>query len=105
MKSVGSMGSSPHGRFKRRTVSCPPDGKIHEFMNFKLILGAILLVAALIFSVQNADAMDVMLLVRTFPFSLALVIFVAVAAGLIGGWAITSALRQHRKSEHETEPR
>ncbi len=74
-------------------------------MNFKLILGAILLVAALIFSVQNANAVDVKLLVWTFPTSLALVIFVALAAGLIGGWAITSALRQHRKTVYGIEPR
>ena len=54
---------------------------------------------------QAMDAVDVKLLAWTFPKSLALVIFVALAAGLIGGWAITSALRQHRKTVHEMEQR
>jgi uncharacterized integral membrane protein len=65
-------------------------------MNFKLILGAVLLLATLVFSVQNAGVVDVKFLAWKFPTSLALVIFGALAAGLIGGWAITSAL--HRKS-------
>ena len=99
------MGSSPHGRFKRRTVYLSGIGKFREFMNFKLILGALMLLVALVFSVQNAGAVDVKLLAWTFPISLALVIFVALAAGLIGGWAITSALRQHCKTERGMEPR
>jgi len=65
-------------------------------MNFKLILGAVLLLAALVFSVQNAGAVDVRFLAWKFSTSLALVIFGALAAGLIGGWAVTSTL--HRKS-------
>jgi len=67
-------------------------------MNFKLILGAVLLLAALVFSVQNAGAVDVKFLAWKFSTSLALVIFGALAAGLIGGWAITSALRRQRKT-------
>lgn len=66
-------------------------------MNFKLILGAVLLLAALVFSVQNAGAVDVRFLAWKFSTSLALVIFGALAAGLIGGWAVTSTL--HRKSK------
>jgi uncharacterized integral membrane protein len=66
-------------------------------MNFKLILGAVLLLAALVFSVQNAGAVDVKFLAWKFSTSLALVIFGALAAGLIGGWAITSTL--HRKTK------
>jgi uncharacterized integral membrane protein len=58
-------------------------------MNFKLILGAILLLVALVFSVQNAGAVDVKFLDGKFSTSL--------AAGLIGGWAITSALRRQSK--------
>lgn len=67
-------------------------------MNFKLILGAVLLLAALVFSVQNAGAVDVKFLVWKFSTSLALVIFGALAAGLIGGWAITSALQRKSKT-------
>lgn len=65
-------------------------------MNLKLILGAAVLVAALVFSLQNAGAVDVRFLAWKFSTSLALVIFAALAAGLIGGWAITSALRRKR---------
>lgn len=77
----------------------------HEPMNFKLILGAILLAAALIFSVQNAGTVDVKLLGWAFPTSLALIIFVALLVGVIGGWVITGTLRQHRKSLHGMERR
>ncbi len=67
-------------------------------MNLKLILGAVLLLAALVFSVQNAGAVDVRFLAWKFSTSLALVIFGALAAGLICGWAITSALRRQSKT-------
>jgi len=67
-------------------------------MNYKLLVGAILLLAALVFSVQNAVAVEVKFIALTFSTSLALVIFSALAAGLIGGWAITSALRHGRKA-------
>ncbi len=67
-------------------------------MNLKLILVAVLLLAALIFSIQNAGAVNVRFLVWTFSTSLALVIFGALAAGLIGGWAVTSALHRKRTS-------
>lgn len=66
-------------------------------MNCKLILGAVLLLAALVFSVQNAGTVDVKLLAWKFSTSLALVLFGALAAGLIGGWAITSTLHRKRK--------
>ena len=54
-------------------------------MHFKLILGAVSLLAALVFSVQNAGVVNVRFLPWTFSTSLALVIFGALAAGLIGG--------------------
>jgi uncharacterized integral membrane protein len=73
-------------------------------MNFKLILGAALLLAALVFSVQNAGVVDVKFLVWKFSTSLALVIFAALAAGLIGGWAITSALRRKSKISKSSPP-
>lgn len=67
-------------------------------MNFKLILGVALLLAALIFSVQNAGVVDVQILAWKFSLSLSLVIFASLAAGLIGGWAVTSALRRKSKN-------
>ncbi|HEX5397445.1 MAG TPA: LapA family protein [Verrucomicrobiae bacterium] len=67
-------------------------------MNLKLVLGAVLLLVALVFSVQNAGVVDVTFLAWKFTISLALVIFAALAAGLIGGWAITSTLRRKGKT-------
>ena len=54
-------------------------------MNFKLMLGATLLLAALVFSVQNAGVVELKFLAWKFSTSLALVLFAALAAGLIGG--------------------
>jgi uncharacterized integral membrane protein len=66
-------------------------------MNFKLLFGAVLLLITLTFTVQNAAAVDVKFLGWKFSTSLALVIFVTLASGFIGGWAITSALRLKSK--------
>ena len=66
-------------------------------MNLKLLFGAALLLATLIFTLQNAAAVNVKFLAWTFSTSLALVIFVTLASGFIGGWAITSALRLKSK--------
>lgn len=73
-------------------------------MNLKLMLGAALLLAVLIFSVQNAEIVDVKILVWKFSLSLALVIFVALAAGLIVGWTVTSAWRRKAKSTSSASP-
>lgn len=62
-------------------------------MKLKLYLGGALLLATLVFSVQNSAVVDVKFLAWKFSTSLALVIFATLAAGLIGGWAIFSALR------------
>jgi len=62
-------------------------------MKIKLYLGLLLLLVALVFSIQNASSVDVKFLVWKFTTSLALVIFAALAAGLIGGWAVSSTLR------------
>jgi uncharacterized integral membrane protein len=73
-------------------------------MNFKLMLGATLLLAALVFSVQNAGVVELKFLAWKFSTSLALVLFAALAAGLIGGWAITSALRRKGKAPKSSVP-
>ena len=62
-------------------------------MSWKLLLGVVLLLATLVFTVQNAGMVNVRFLGWTFSPSLALVIFASLTSGLIGGWAITSALR------------
>lgn len=66
-------------------------------MNLKLIMGALLLLVALVFSVQNASVVEVKFLVWNFSPSLALVLFGTLIVGLLGGWAITSALQHKRK--------
>lgn len=62
-------------------------------MNLKLIMGALLLLVALVFSVQNASVVEVKFLVWNFSLSLALLLFGTLFLGLIGGWAIISALQ------------
>ena len=73
-------------------------------MKLKIILGAALLLAALAFSVQNAGVVDVQFLAWKFSISLALVLFGALAAGLIGGWAVSSALRLKRQVPKRSAP-
>lgn len=65
-------------------------------MNIKLILGVLALVTSLIFSVQNAGLVEVTFIAWHFSTSLALILFVALATGLIGGWAITSATQKRK---------
>lgn len=63
-------------------------------MKVKLILGVAMLVSTIVFSVQNAGLVEVTFIAWHFTTSLALILFVALATGLIGGWAITSAMQQ-----------
>lgn len=63
-------------------------------MNPKLLFGIALLLSALVFSAQNAGPVAVQILGWRFSVSLALIIFATLATGLIGGWAVTSALRR-----------
>ena len=62
-------------------------------MNLKLILSAALLLAALVFGVQNAGVVDVQSLAWKSSMSPALVVFATLAAGLVAGWAVAGALR------------
>jgi len=68
-------------------------------MKIKFAFGLLLLVTALIFSLQNAAVVDVKFLTWRFTTSLALVFFVTLAVGLIGGWAVSGALRLKRGKE------
>lgn len=62
-------------------------------MNAKQILAAVMLLLTLLFSVQNAGTVEVSFLLWHFNTSLALILFITLATGLIGGWAIASSLR------------
>jgi uncharacterized integral membrane protein len=66
-------------------------------MNLKLILGAFLILTVVILSVQNAGVVEVKIFGWSFLVSLALVIFVALGIGFIGGWAVTGAVRLKRR--------
>ncbi|MBN2288754.1 MAG: LapA family protein [Candidatus Glassbacteria bacterium] len=59
-------------------------------MKAKIILVMTLLTFVVIFAVQNADAVALRFLFWEFPFSLALLIFVVFAAGLLLGWVLSS---------------
>ena len=61
-------------------------------MEIKLVLG-LLLVTAVVFSLQSATVVDVRFLTWKFTASLALVFFVTLATGLTSGWAVNGALR------------
>lgn len=67
-------------------------------MKFKLALGAVLLLAALVFVLQNSGVVEVKFLVWNFSTSLALLIFVSLASGLFAGWVLTSAAGYRKKS-------
>lgn len=66
--------------------------------NLKLGLGLVLLIAVAIFSIQNAAVVDVKFLIWKFTASLALVILATLAAGVICGWGLFSALAFKRKA-------
>jgi len=74
-------------------------------MNFKLVLGMIFVIIMLVFSMQNAGAVEVKFFGWSFAVSLALLIFAALAAGGVGGWILTSAFRlKNRKRKEEPPP-
>ncbi len=68
-------------------------------MKIKLVFGLLLLIATLLFSIQNSTVVDVKFLAWKFTTSLALVIFATLAAGLIAGWAISGILRLRQSGE------
>jgi uncharacterized integral membrane protein len=72
-------------------------------MRIKPTFSFVLLLAALIFSNQNAATVDVKFLTWKCTTSLALASFTTLTAGLIGGWAVSSTgnsviLNRHEKS-------
>ena len=72
-------------------------------MSFKIVLGAFLMLIALIFSVQNAGVVEVRFFGWSFIVSLALLIFAALVIGFLSGWILPSALRL-RKRKRKDEP-
>ncbi len=68
-------------------------------MRIKLVFGLVLLIATLLFSIQNSAVVDVKFLAWKFTTSLALVIFATLTAGLIAGWTISSILRLKQGGE------
>ncbi len=68
-------------------------------MNFKLFLAGLLLLATLVFAVQNAAVVEVKFAVWQFSISLALVVFASFVSGLLGGWITISVSRLKRKAD------
>lgn len=71
-------------------------------MSIKFILAAPLVLAVLIFTVQNAGVVDVRFFGWSFAVSLALVIFATLAVGFMAGWGLASALRFRKRSKSST---
>lgn len=66
--------------------------------NVKVVFGLILIGLVVIFSIQNADVVLVHFLTWNFTISLALLVFIVLAFGLLSGWLMQSLfLRKERK--------
>ena len=66
--------------------------------NVKVIFSLILIGLVVIFSIQNADVVSVHFLTWNFTISLALLVFIVLAFGLLSGWLMQSLfLRKERK--------
>lgn len=58
--------------------------------NVKVFFGLILIGLVVIFSIQNADVVSVHFLIWNFTISLALLVFIVLAFGLLSGWLMQS---------------
>lgn len=65
-------------------------------MNLKLLAGLLLSAVAVVFIVQNAAAVELRFLLWRVAFSQALVIFFALAAGIVTGWGLHAWLAFRR---------
>ena len=76
-------------------------------MNFKIILSIVIVCLAVLFVIQNAPAVTVSILFWKISLSLALLIFLTVAFGLLAGWLLHSffAYRKTRKEVAEIASR
>jgi uncharacterized integral membrane protein len=73
-------------------------------MRIKIIFGVIVVVIALVFSMQNAGMVEVKFFGWSFAASLALLIFAALVIGFVSGWILPSALRLTRRKRKEEPP-
>lgn len=68
-------------------------------MNIKMITSLILTGLAVIFIIQNVTVVEVRFLFWTVPISRALLIFLALAVGIIIGWTLRSLSSSRRDEE------
>jgi len=68
-------------------------------MNIKMITSLILAGLAVIFIIQNVTVVEVRFLFWTVPISRALLIFLALAVGIIIGWTLRSLSSSRRDEE------
>jgi uncharacterized integral membrane protein len=66
-------------------------------MNGRLVLGLVLMIAVVIFTLQNTDIVSIRFLFWQLSLSRALMIFVLLGAGIIIGWIAGSLRRGIRK--------
>jgi len=67
--------------------------------NVKLVINLILIGLAVIFIVQNVTVVEVRFLVWTLPISRSLLIFSALAVGIVVGWMLRSLSASRREEE------
>ena len=68
-------------------------------MNIKMIISLVLAGLAVIFIIQNVTVVEVRFLFWTLPLSRALLIFLALAIGIIVGWTLRSLSQSYRGDE------
>jgi uncharacterized integral membrane protein len=67
-------------------------------MNWRHIIGAILLLLVVVFTLQNAAVVSIAFLFWKLEISRVLIIFFVLGIGFIIGW-ITASLKQHESDE------
>lgn len=74
-------------------------------MKVKLVISIILAALAFVFGYQNTEVAQIAFLAWSIEISLALLVFIALGAGLAIGWLLSSYLRfarNRRKAKEET---
>lgn len=66
-------------------------------MNYKLILGLILMCLIVVFIIQNAAVVEIRLLFWTIVMSRVLLMFIVLAIGILVGWLLKSYSRHRKK--------
>lgn len=66
-------------------------------MNYKLVIGLVLIGLVVIFTIQNTAVVEVRLFFWTIAMSRVLLMFILLAIGIIAGWLLNSYSMHHKK--------